>query len=79
MGDRECGSIMRDWEVLALDFDLNASEFHRAEWVQEDDEVPSLTAARLLGQAVADRHHGLVLHFVPTADHPREICEYVHL
>ena len=79
MGDRECGSIMRDCEVLALDFELNASEFHRTEWVQEDDEVPSLTAARLLGQAVADRHHGLVPHFVPTADHPREICEYVHL
>ena len=51
MADRDMGSIARGREIHMLDFDLDASEFHGTEWVQEDEEISPLTAARALGKA----------------------------
>ena len=49
MGDRDLGSIMRDRDVCMFDFDIDATEFHGNEWVQEEEEISPLTAARALG------------------------------
>ena len=42
IADRQTGSL--DREAYVLDFDLSASEFQGAEWVQEEDEYSPLTA-----------------------------------
>ena len=61
----------------ALDFDLSVAEFIGTEWVEEFEDCFTLTAARMLGQAAGERQRGLIPHSEPTADHPREIGEYV--
>ena len=54
MGDRETGdrgmvSLVRDREVYALDFDLSVAEFAGSEWVEEQEDCSTLTAAHALG------------------------------
>ena len=64
---------MRDREVYTLDFDLSVNEFAGSEWVEEQEEFPTGAVEHVVGQV----QRGLIPHFEPTADHPRDSHEYV--
>ena len=77
MGDHGMGSLVRDREAMALGFDISVDKLAGTERFEEQEDYFTLTAARMRGQLASEKHLGLIHHFEPTADYPRESGEYL--